>query len=39
MRIILTLTNYQPAFGGMLQWVQWMGGSSISDFYTSPAIR
>ncbi len=39
MRIILTLTNYQPAFGGMQQWVNWWGGSSISDFYTNPAIR
>ena len=39
MRVVLTLTNYQPAFGGALQWVQWLGGSSITDFYTSPTIR
>ncbi|KAK9918089.1 hypothetical protein WJX75_001118 [Coccomyxa subellipsoidea] len=38
-RVVLTLTNYLTAFGGMQTWVQWFQGDNISDFYKSLAIR
>ncbi|CAL8472233.1 g11775 [Coccomyxa elongata] len=38
-RLVLTLTNYLPSYGGAPKWVQWLGGSSITDFWTSPVIR
>lgn len=38
MRVILTLTNFPPGYGGMEQYVRWFNGSSIMDFYTNPAI-
>jgi len=39
MRVVLTLTNYLTAFGGMATWVQWFQGDNISDFYKSLVIR
>lgn len=39
MRVVLTLTNYLTAFGGMATWVQWFQGDNISNFYKSLAIR
>lgn len=38
-RLVLTLTNYLPSYGGAQKYVQWIGGSSITDFYTRPDIR
>ena len=39
LRLVLTLTNYLPAYGGAPQWVRWNNGTSIADFWTSPRIR
>ena len=39
LRLVLTLTNYLPAYGGAPQWVQWGNGTSIADFWTSLPIR
>ena len=38
LRVVLTLTNYLTAYGGMQTWVQWFGGKSASEFYTNPTI-
>ena len=38
LRVVLTLTNYLTAYGGMQTWVQWFGGTSVSEFYTNPTI-
>lgn len=38
-RLLLGLTNGDAGFGGMQQYVKWGGGSTITDFYTSPKIR
>eukprot|EP00884_Botryococcus_braunii_P022357 jgi/Botrbrau1/8805/Bobra.0330s0035.1 len=38
LRLILTLTNFPPGYGGMEQYVRWFNGTSILDFYTNPAI-
>lgn len=38
LRVVLTLTNYLTAYGGMQTWVQWFGGKSVSEFYTNPTI-
>ncbi|BDA46635.1 Mannan endo-1,4-beta-mannosidase 2 [Coccomyxa sp. Obi] len=38
-RLVLTLTNYLTAYGGMQTWVQWFHGTNVLDFYKSPAIR
>ena len=38
LRVVLTLTNYLTAYGGMQTWVQWFGGQSVSEFYTNPTI-
>ncbi len=32
-RLILTLTNYWPDYGGMPQYQQWMGLRNLNDFY------
>jgi mannan endo-1,4-beta-mannosidase len=37
-RLILTLTNFPPGYGGMEQYVHWFNGSSILEFYTNPDI-
>ena len=39
LRLVLTLTNYLPAYGGAPSWVRWHNGTSIADFWTSPRIR
>ncbi|KAK9817835.1 hypothetical protein WJX72_002895 [[Myrmecia] bisecta] len=39
MRVLLTLTNYLSAYGGVAQYVQWASGVEATDFYTSAAIR
>lgn len=39
MRVILTLTNYLPAYGGAQQWVNWYGGGTITDFWQRSDIR
>ena len=39
MRVILTLTNYLPAYGGAQQWVHWYGGGTITDFWKRQDIR
>ncbi|CAL5228204.1 g11291 [Coccomyxa viridis] len=38
LRVVLTLTNYLTAYGGMQTWVQWFGGTSVLEFYTNPTI-
>ncbi|CAL8471250.1 g10792 [Coccomyxa elongata] len=38
-RLVLTLTNYLTAYGGMQTWVEWFQGENISDFYKSQTIR
>ena len=38
LRVVLTLTNYLTAYGGMQTWVQWFGGKSVQEFYTNPTI-
>ncbi len=38
LRVVLTLTNYLTAYGGMQTWVQWFGGKTIQEFYTNPTI-
>ncbi len=38
-RLVLTLTNYLTAYGGMQTWVEWFQGENISDFYKSQNIR
>lgn len=32
-RLILTLTNYWPDYGGMRQYQRWLGLTSLNDFY------
>ncbi len=32
-RLVLTLTNYWPDYGGMPQYQQWMGLQNLNDFY------
>lgn len=39
LRLVLTLTNNWPDFGGMDQYVTWFGAAGHDDFYTDPAIR
>jgi mannan endo-1,4-beta-mannosidase len=39
MRLVLTLTNYLPSYGGAQQYVQWIGGSNITAFYARQDIR
>ncbi len=38
-RVILTLTNYWPDYGGPPTWAKWFNRSSIVEFYQDPAIR
>ena len=38
-RLVLTLANYLPSYGGAPKDVQWLGGTSITDFWTRPDIR
>ena len=38
-RLIMTLTNGKNDYGGMRQYVQWVNGSSITEFYTNRRIR
>jgi len=39
LRLVLTLTNNWPDFGGMSQYVTWFGAAGHDDFYTDPEIR
>ncbi|QDZ22797.1 glycoside hydrolase [Chloropicon primus] len=45
LKLVLTLTNYWDAYGGMEEYVKWANdanetaGLSITEFYTSEAIR
>ncbi len=32
-RLILTLTNYYPDYGGMPQYQRWLGLANLNDFY------
>src|SRR5690242_6222788 len=36
-RLILTLTNYFPDYGGMHQYQKWLGLPVLNDFYRAPA--
>lgn len=38
-RLILTLQNYWPDYGGAQQWAQWYNGTSIVDYYGNKDIR
>jgi mannan endo-1,4-beta-mannosidase len=38
-RLVMTLTNYLSAYGGMQTWVQWFNGSNISEFFSNTTIR
>ncbi len=38
-KVILTLTNYWTAFGGMEQYVAWAGKSGVETFYTDATIK
>jgi mannan endo-1,4-beta-mannosidase len=38
-RLILTLVNYWPNFGGMDQYCGWFGGASREQFYRDPRMR
>ena len=38
-RVILTLTNYWPDYGGPPTWAKWFNRSSIVEFYQDPTIR
>ena len=38
-RVILTLTNYWPDYGGPPVWAQWYNTSNLVDYYQSPTIR
>ncbi|CAK0784598.1 hypothetical protein CVIRNUC_007802 [Coccomyxa viridis] len=38
-RLILTLTNYWPDYGGTPQWAQWYNQSSLVEFYQDDNIR
>ena len=39
MRLVLTLTNYLAAYGGVQQYVNWYGGGTITDFWQRSDIR
>ncbi len=39
LRLVLTLTNNWPDYGGMSQYVAWFGAAGHDDFYTDRAIR
>jgi mannan endo-1,4-beta-mannosidase len=39
LKLIVTLTNNWKDFGGMDQYVQWLGGRYHDQFYTDPTIR
>ena len=38
-RVILTLTNYWPDYGGPPIWAKWFNRSTIVEFYQDPSIR
>jgi mannan endo-1,4-beta-mannosidase len=38
-RLLIALTNGNPAYGGAGQYLQWCGGGSERAFYESPACR
>lgn len=38
-RIVLVLTNNWPDFGGMPQYVKWVGGTQHDEFYTNPKLK
>lgn len=38
-RVVLVLTNNWPDFGGMPQYVKWVGGTQHDEFYTNPRLR
>lgn len=39
LRLVLTLTNNWPDYGGMSQYVTWFGAAGHDDFYTNAEIR
>lgn len=38
-RLVLTLTNYNPHFGGMVQYLEWSNRTNITEFYTDSIIK
>eukprot|EP00210_Caulerpa_lentillifera_P007021 g6715.t1 len=38
-RLILTLTNYNPDFGGMAQYLEWKNSTNITEFYTDLVVK
>ena len=45
LKLVLSLTNYWPAYGGMEEYVKWAHGAdsiqnlTVTEFYTSPEIK
>ena len=39
MRVVLTLTNGDPGYGGMPQYAKWHGFDTVAGFYTLPAVK
>jgi len=39
MRLILTLTNGDPGYGGMPQYAKWHNFDTVTGFYTLPAVK
>ena len=38
-RLILTLTNHNPDYGGIPQYQRWLGFSNLNDFYREAAAK
>jgi hypothetical protein len=39
MRVVLTLTNGDPGYGGMPQYAKWHGFDTVAGFYTLPTVK
>ena len=39
MRVVLTMTNGDPGYGGMPQYAKWHGFDTVAGFYTLPAVK
>ena len=39
MRLVLTLTNGDPGYGGMPQYAKWHDFDTVTGFYTLPAVK
>jgi mannan endo-1,4-beta-mannosidase len=39
LRLILTLTNYHPDYGGMPQYQRWLNLASLNDFYSDASAK